>query len=125
MRIIYEDKKVHLEISHSVGSVAFLSHVPVHVLEPVDPALKLDEVRSMGLHSQVDSGLSLGHEVKIKIIVLKVMAYLVYHDGEPVLCQRRNITENAGPEQGMTGIMENYGFEIKTMNNELLLSKRT
>ena len=101
-----------------MSTVTLLPHVPVHVLEPVDPALKLDEVRSMGLHSQVDSGLSLGHQVKIMMIVLQVMAYLVYHDGEPVLCQRRNITENAGPEQGMTGIMENDGFEIKTMNNE-------
>ena len=106
-------------------AITLLPHVPVHVLEPVDPALKLDEVRRMGLHSQVDSGLSLRHKAKIKMNILQVMAYLVYHDGEPVLCQSRNITENAGPEQGMTGIIENDGFEIKTMNNELLLSERT
>ena len=108
-----------------MSTVTLLPHVPVHVLEPVDPALKLDEVRSMGLHSQVDSRFSLRHEVKNKMIILQVKTYLVYHYGEPVLCQRGNITENAGPEQGMTGKMENDGFEIKTMNNELLLSERT
>ena len=87
-----------------MSAITLLPHVPVHILEPVDPALKLDEVRSMGLHSEVDSRLSLRHDVKIKMIVLKVMTYLVYHDGEPVLGQCGNITENTSPEQGMTVI---------------------
>ena len=108
-----------------MSAITLLPHVPVHVLEPVDPALKLDEVRSMGLHSEVDSRLSLKNEVMIIVIILKVTTYLVYHDGESVLGQCGNITEDASPEQGMTEIMENDGFEIKTMNNELLLSERT
>ena len=86
-----------------MSAITLLPHVPVHVLEPVDPALKLDEVRSMGLHSEMDSRLSLRHEVMIKI-VLKVKTYLIYHDGEPVLGQCGNITENTSPEQGMTEI---------------------
>ena len=85
IRNIYEDKKDHLKISHSVGTVAFLSHVSVHVLEPVDPPLELDQVGGVGLHSQVDGGLR-----------------LVDDDGEPVLGQGGDITEHPGPEQRMT-----------------------
>ena len=66
-------------------SVAFLSHVPVHVLEPVNPPLELYQVGGVGLHSQVDGGLR-----------------LVDDDGEPVLGQGGDITEHPGPEQRMT-----------------------
>ena len=53
----------YLEISNSVSPVSLLPHVPVHVLKPVDPALELDEVRSMGLDCEMDRRLSLGHIV--------------------------------------------------------------
>ena len=66
-------------------SVAFLSHVPVHVLEPVHPALKLNQVGRVRLHSQVHGRLR-----------------LVDDDGEPVLGQGGDITEHPGPEQRMT-----------------------
>ena len=57
-----------------MGSVSFLSHVSVHILEPVDPALELDQVGGVGLHRQVDRGLG-----------------LVDDDGEPVLGQGRDV----------------------------------
>ena len=66
-------------------TVAFLSHVSVHILEPVDPPLELEEIGGVGLHSQVDGGLR-----------------FVDDDGEPVLGQGRDITEHPGPEQRMT-----------------------
>ena len=46
--------------------VALLPHVLVHVPEPVDPALELDEVGGVRLHCEVHRGLG-----------------LVDHDGEP------------------------------------------
>lgn len=60
---------LYLEISNSVGPISLLPHVPVHVLKPVDPALELDKVRSMGLDCQVDRWLSLGHGVMCKFII--------------------------------------------------------
>ena len=72
----------YLKISHSMSPVALLSHVLVHVLEPVDPALELDQVGGVGLDGEVDRGLR-----------------LVDHDGEPVLGQGGDITEHTGPEQ--------------------------
>ena len=66
-------------------TVALLSHVSVHVLEPVDPTLELYQIGGVGLHSQVDGGLG-----------------LVDDDGEPVLGQGGDITEHSGPEQRMT-----------------------
>ena len=98
----------YLEISNSVSPISLLPHVPVHVLKPVDPALELDEVRSMGLDCEMDRRLSLGHIVMSSssrswlTSLITIMAYLVDHYGEPVLCQRGNITENASPKQGMT-----------------------
>ena len=77
-----------------MGSVAFLSHVPVHVLEPVHPPLELYQVGGVGLDGQVDRGLG-----------------LVDHDGEPVLGQGGDITEHAGPEQGMAGNFNNNQTE--------------
>ena len=77
-----------------MGSVSLLSHVSVHILEPVDPALKLDQVGGVGLHRQVDRGLG-----------------LVDDDGEPVLGQGGDITEHAGPEQGMAGNFNNNQTE--------------
>ena len=68
-----------------MGPVALLSHVAVHVLEPVDPPLELDQVGGVGLHGQVDGGLR-----------------LVDDDGEAVLGQGGDITEDSGPEQRMT-----------------------
>ena len=68
-----------------MSPVAFLPHVPVHVLEPVDPALELDQIGGVGLHSQVDGGLR-----------------LVDDDGEAVLGQGGDITEDSGPVQRMT-----------------------
>ena len=68
-----------------MSSVSLLSHISVHVLEPVDPALELDQVGGVGLHSQVDGGLG-----------------LVDDDGEPVLGQGGDITEHPGPEQRVT-----------------------
>ena len=53
----------YLEISNSVSPISLLPHVAVHVLKPVDPALELDEVRSMGLDCEMDRRLSLGHIV--------------------------------------------------------------
>ena len=95
------ESNFYLEISNSVSPISLLPHVPVHVLKPVDPALELDEVRSMCLDCEMDRRLSLGNVVMSKLI-LQVVAYLVDHYGEPVLCQCGNITENASPKEGMT-----------------------
>ena len=107
MRNNYEDKKVHLEISHSVGSIAFLSHVPVHVLEPVHPPLELDQVGGVGLHSQVDRGLG-----------------LVDDDGEPVLGQGGDITEDSGPEQRMTVRRSVRLMSRRSFFREIFLKRR-
>ena len=43
-----------------MSPITLLPHVPIHVLKPVDPAFELDQVGSVSLDCEVDSGLSLG-----------------------------------------------------------------
>ena len=77
----------NLEIRYSMSPIALLTHVPVHILEPVDPPLELDQIRRLVLNSQVDRRLS-----------------LVDDDRKPVLVQRGNITDHSSPEHGMGGL---------------------
>ena len=82
-----------------MGSVSLLSHVSVHFLEPVDPALELDQVGGVGLHRQVDRGLG-----------------LVDDDGEPVLGQGRDVGEDPSPEERVTvmeGVTARSYFELE------------
>ena len=62
--------------------VALLSHVPVHVLEPVHPALELDQVRRVRLHSQVHGRLRLvdddGKPVLVLVLYCTVFCIVLY-----------------------------------------------
>ena len=82
-----------------MSSVSLLPHVLVHVLEPVDPALELDQVGGVGLDGEVDRGLR-----------------LVDHDGEPVLGQGRDVGEDPSPEERVTvmeGVTARSYFELE------------
>ena len=88
--------------------VALLPHVLVHVPEPVDPALELDEVGGVRLHCEVHRGLGLvdddgepdgdGEGDHDDDLSVKHQATQKL----PVFRQSGDITENTRPEQRVT-----------------------